>query len=67
MIVGREMDKVGNIGWWEDPLTPDDTEDYPKLADALTVPITAGEELCNRFQFRDMFAKQAIDIANPDV
>lgn len=39
VIVGREMDKVGNIGWWEDPLTPDDTEDYPKLADTLTVPI----------------------------
>jgi len=67
VMVGREMDRVGNIGWWEDPLTPDDTEDYPKLADTLTVPITAGEELCNRFQFRDMFAKQAIDIANPDV
>jgi D-galactarolactone cycloisomerase len=66
MIVGRELDRVG-IGWWEDPLTPDDTESYPKLADALNTPIVAGEELCNRFQFRDLFAKKSVDIINPDV
>jgi L-alanine-DL-glutamate epimerase-like enolase superfamily enzyme len=64
--VGRELDRAG-VGWWEDPLTPDDTESYPKLADALDTPIVAGEELCNRFQFRDMFAKKSVDIVNPDV
>jgi D-galactarolactone cycloisomerase len=66
VIVGRELDRVG-VGWWEDPLTPDDTESYPHLADALTTPIVAGEELCNRFQFRDLFAKKSVDIVNPDV
>lgn len=66
IIVGRELDRAG-VGWWEDPLTPDDTESYPKLADALNTPIVAGEELCNRFQFRDLFAKKSVDIVNPDV
>ncbi len=65
--VGRELDRNGNIGWWEDPLTPDDTESYPKLADALDTAIVAGEELSNRFQFRDLFAKKSVDIVNPDV
>jgi L-alanine-DL-glutamate epimerase-like enolase superfamily enzyme len=64
--VGRELDKAG-VGWWEDPLTPDDTENYPKLADALDTPIVAGEELSNRFQFRDLFASKSVDIINPDV
>jgi len=66
VIVGRELDRV-QIGWWEDPLTPDDTESYPKLADTLNTPIVAGEELCNRFQFRDLFARKSVDIINPDV
>jgi D-arabinonate dehydratase/D-galactarolactone cycloisomerase len=65
--IGRELDRNGNIGWWEDPLTPDDTESYPKLAEALDTAIVAGEELSNRFQFRDLFATKSVDIVNPDV
>lgn len=64
--VGRELDKAG-VGWWEDPLTPDDNDSYPKLADALDTAICAGEELSNRFQFRDLFANKSVDIINPDV
>ncbi len=65
--LGRELDRIGNIGWWEDPLMPDDLEGYPKLAEALDVPICAGEELCNRFQFRDLLVSKSADIINPDV
>ena len=65
--IGRELDRLGNIGWWEDALMPDDVSGYPKLADALDTAICAGEELSNRFQFRDMFAVKAVDIINPDV
>ncbi len=65
--IGRELDRNGNIGWWEDALTPDDTESYPKLAEALDTAIVAGEELSNRFQFRDLFASKSVDIVNPDV
>ena len=66
--MGRELDRLGNIGWWEDALTPDDLSGYPKLAEALDTAICAGEEGCNRQnQFRDMFAAKAVDIINPDV
>ena len=65
--IGRELDRLGNIGWWEDALMPDDTESYPKLSEALDIAICAGEELSNRFQFRDMFAAKSVDIINPDV
>jgi L-alanine-DL-glutamate epimerase-like enolase superfamily enzyme len=65
--VGRELDKLKNIGWWEDALLPDDTANFAKLADALDTPICAGEELSNRFQFRDLFTPRGVDIINPDV
>jgi len=66
-VIGRELDRMGSIGWWEDVLMPEDTSNYPKLADALDVPIVAGEMLSNRFQFRDLFSQKAVDIVNPDV
>jgi len=66
-IVGRELDRLGNVGWWEDPLPPDDLEGYPRLADSLDTALCAGEELCNRFQFRQMFATRSVDIINPDL
>ncbi len=65
--LGRELDKIGNVGWWEDPLMPDDLEGYPKLAAAVDTPICAGEELCNRYQFRDLLTSKSADIVNPDV
>ena len=65
--VGRELDQLGNIGWWEDVLMPEDIDGYARLAEALDVPICAGEQYSNRFQFRDLFAARAVDIINPDV
>ncbi len=65
--VGRELDRIGNVGWWEDVLMPEDIDGYARLADALDVPICAGEQYSNRFQFRDLFHKRAVDIINPDV
>ncbi len=65
--VGRELDRMGNIGWWEDALLPDDLDGYSQLAAALDTPLCAGEALCNRFQFRDLFKTRSIDIINPDI
>lgn len=65
--VGRELDRIGNVGWWEDALLPDDIGSYPRLAEALETPLCAGEALCNRFQFRDLLQMKAIGIINPDI
>lgn len=64
---GRILDKLGNVGWWEDVLMPEDIEGYAKLAEAVDVPICAGEQYSNRFQFRDLFRARAVDIINPDL
>ena len=65
--VGRKLDELGNIGWFEDALMPEDTMSYPILAQALDTAVCVGETLSNRFQFRDLFVKRAVDIINPDV
>jgi L-alanine-DL-glutamate epimerase-like enolase superfamily enzyme len=67
VLIGRELEKLGNIGWWEDPLGPEDISGYKQLADALDLAICAGEEVSNRFQIRDWLEQRSVDILNPDV
>ena len=64
--VGRKLDEIENLGWWEDVLMPEDYGAYAILADHMDVAICAGEQYSNRFQFRDLFEKRACDIVNPD-
>ena len=65
--VGRKLDQLGNIGWFEDALLPEDTSRYPILAETLDTAVCVGETLTNRYQFRDLFVKHAADIVNPDI
>lgn len=65
--IGRQIDAIGNVGWWEDVLMPEDIDGMARLADALDVPICGGEQYSNRFQFRDLFHARAVDIINPDI
>ncbi len=65
--VGRELDRIGNIAWFEDALLPDDLPRYPELATAVDTAICAGEMLSTRHQFRDLLMNGGADIINPDV
>ena len=65
--VGREFDRMGNIGWFEDALLVDDAINYPRLSEALDTPVCVGESLSNRFQFRDLLKSSGADIINPDL
>jgi galactonate dehydratase len=65
--VGRKLDELGNIGWFEDALLPEDTDSYPILTEALDTAICVGETYSNRFQFRDLFKNRGADVVNPDV
>lgn len=65
--VGARLDGLGNIGWWEDALLPEDIGGYAELKAALKTPLCAGETLSNRYQFRDLFAARAVDLVNPDL
>ena len=64
---GRKLDELGNVGWFEDALMPEDTASYPILAESLDTAVCVGETLSNRFQFRDLFAQRGADVINPDL
>lgn len=56
-----------NVFWFEEPLPPDDYEGYAKLADAVDIPIAAGEEESTRYGFADLMDRGRIDVVQPDV
>ena len=65
--VGRELDRLGSIAWFEDALLPDDLPRYPELAREVDTAICAGEMLSTRHQFRDLLINRGADMVNPDV
>ncbi|MGN6561575.1 MAG: enolase C-terminal domain-like protein, partial [Thermomicrobiales bacterium] len=53
--------------WFEEPLRADDFDGLAELAQALPIPIAAGENLYGKRQFRDLFARRAVGIVQPDL
>ena len=65
--IGRELDRLGNIAWFEDALLPDDLPKYPELARSVDTAICAGEMFSTRYQFRDLLIDRGADMVNPDL
>lgn len=65
--LGKLLDELGNIGYWEDPLLPEDHIGYERLAAAIRTPLCKGEVLSNRYQARDLYMRKAIAISNLDL
>lgn len=53
--------------WIEEPLWPDDTAGYRKLADAVETRIACGEEDVTRWDFANLIEKTRVDVIQPDV
>jgi D-galactarolactone cycloisomerase len=55
------------IGWFEEPLSPEDYEGYRELRQRTRIPIAGGEceYLCAGF--RHLVANHCVDIAQPDI
>ena len=55
------------IGWFEEPISPEDYEGYRDLRQQTTIPIAGGEceYLCAGF--RHLASNQCVDIAQPDL
>ena len=63
--MGRVLETL-NIGWFEEPVVPEDRVGYRELRAALSIPIAGGESEFTRFGFRDLFVERCVDIAQPD-
>jgi galactonate dehydratase len=53
--------------WVEEPVPPDNLAALEKAARSIRIPVATGERLHNKFEFRELFARQACDIIQPDI
>lgn len=63
---GRKFEELG-IYHFEEPIAQYDYQGMSEVADALDVPISAGEHEYTRWQFRDLIQQAKVDIIQPDV
>jgi len=63
---GRRFEELG-MYHYEEPIAQYDYAGMAEVAQALDVPISAGEHEYNRWQFRDLIEQAKVDIIQPDV
>jgi D-galactarolactone cycloisomerase len=64
--LAREMEAY-KIGWFEEPLSPEDYNGYARLRTNTSIPIAGGECEYLRFGFKTLFENGCVDIAQPDI
>jgi len=63
---GRRFESLG-IYHFEEPVAQFDYAGLAQVAEALDVPVSAGEHEYTRWQFRDLITQARVDIIQPDV
>jgi D-galactarolactone cycloisomerase len=63
--LGRMIEEH-DIGWFEEPVPPEDVAGYRAVKSALSIPVAGGECEFTRFGFRDLLVSHAVDIVQPD-
>ena len=53
--------------WYEEPVLAENIDALAAAKREIRIPVVTGEELYTKFEFREVFEKQAADIINPDV
>jgi D-galactarolactone cycloisomerase len=59
--------KEYDIEWFEEPLGPDQYDNFTYLRSKIEIPIAAGECEYLRAGFHQLFRNQCVDIAQPDI
>ncbi|MBN1401367.1 MAG: mandelate racemase/muconate lactonizing enzyme family protein [Anaerolineae bacterium] len=66
IALGRAIEGY-DIGWFEEPVVPENVAGYCAVRRALDIPIAGGEAEFTRYGFRDLIAQGGLDIAQPDL
>lgn len=64
--LGREVEEL-DIGWFEEPVPPEDLAGYRAVKAAIDIPVAGGECEFTRYGFREVLTQQAMDIIQPDI
>ncbi|MBV9736005.1 MAG: mandelate racemase/muconate lactonizing enzyme family protein [Acidisphaera sp.] len=63
--LGRMIEEL-DIGWFEEPVPPEDVSGHRAVKAALAIPIAGGECEFTRFGFRALLEQRLLDIVQPD-
>ena len=63
--LGRMIEAL-DIGWFEEPVPPEDLAGYRDVKAGISIPIAGGECEFSRFGFRDLLVSRAVDIVQPN-
>jgi D-galactarolactone cycloisomerase len=63
--LGRMVEDL-DIGWFEEPVPPEDLAGYRDVRAALSIPVAGGECEFTRYGFREVLTSRSIDILQPD-
>jgi D-galactarolactone cycloisomerase len=63
--LGRMIEQH-DVGWFEEPVPPEDLAGYRAVKAALSIPIAGGECEFTRYGFRDLLVSRAVDVIQPD-
>lgn len=64
--LGRMLEEH-DILWFEEPISPEDRDGYVEVTRALDMAVAGGENEFTRWGFRDIVARKAMDIVQPDL
>ena len=64
--VGKALEEY-DLTFFEEPVQPEDEEGMAHVARNVSIPIAAGERLTRLPEFRRLFEKRAIAVAQPDL
>jgi galactonate dehydratase len=53
--------------WIEEPVLPQQNDALPGLASYTSIPIATGERMFSRWDFKQVFEQQSVDIIQPDL
>lgn len=56
-----------DIGWFEEPVVPEDLAGYVEVRRGQPIPVAGGETWFTRWNFRDVLAARAVDLLQPDI
>ena len=65
VALGRRVAKY-NIGWFEEPVVPDELDSYVEVRRGQPIPVAGGECEFTRWGFREVLTRRAMDIIQPD-
>jgi galactonate dehydratase len=66
IAIARELEPFAP-SWIEEPVPPENLKALQKVSERVNIPVATGERLHTRYEFTELFERQAADVIQPDI